>query len=96
MTTETKAKQPGADHSAVRLRLCVWGLRLIVGGTFAFSGLVKAIDPWGFIFKIEEYLAVWHLTEPRSVVLMVAMLLSGYEFVLGSLLLMGCYKRTAP
>ena len=96
MTTETKAKQPGADQSAVRLRLCVWGLRLIVGGTFAFSGLVKAIDPWGFIFKIEEYLAVWHLTEPRSVVLMVAMLLSGYEFVLGSLLLMGCYKRTAP
>ena len=96
MTTETKAKQPGADQSAVRLRLCVWGLRLLVGGTFAFSGLVKAIDPWGFIFKIEEYLAVWHLTEPRSVVLMVAMLLSGYEFVLGSLLLMGCYKRTAP
>ena len=74
MTTETKAKQPGADQTAVRLRLCVWGLRLLVGGTFAFSGLVKAIDPWGFIFKIEEYLAVWHLTEPRSVVLMVAML----------------------
>jgi len=63
---------------------------------FVLSGLTKSIDLWGFIFKIEEYLAVWHIWQPRSVIFMGAMLLSGYEFVLGLLLMMGCYKRVAP
>lgn len=78
------------------LRIVVWMLRILIGGVFVFSGLVKAIDLWGFIFKIEEYLAVWHLAQPRSVVLVVALLIVGYEFVLGALLMIGCYKRTAP
>jgi len=54
------------------------------------------IDLWGFMFKIEEYLAVWHMWQPRTVILIGAMFLSGYEFVLGTLLMMGCYKRVAP
>lgn len=60
------------------------------------SGLVKMIDLWGFVFKIEEYLAIWNLTQPRTIVFMLALGVSGYEFVLGTLLAMGCYKRVAP
>lgn len=59
------------------------------------SGLVKGIDLWGFVFKIEDYLEVWDMSQPRSLVLMAALLISGYEFVFGLLLAVGCYKRFA-
>ncbi len=32
----------------------VWVLRLLIGGVFVMSGLVKSLDLWGFVFKIEE------------------------------------------
>lgn len=77
-------------------RMAIWVLRLALGAVFILSGFVKLVDLWGFVFKIEEYLAVWNLMQPRTIVLVVALLLSGYEFVLGALLAMGCYKRSAP
>lgn len=73
----------------------VWICRLLVGATFIFSGLTKMIDVWGFIYKIEQYLAVWDMPQPRSLVLAVAMGLSGAEFMLGCFMATGCYKRTA-
>lgn len=75
--------------------IAVWVLRVIIGGVFLFSGFSKMDDLWGFIFKIEEYLSVWHIHQPRTLVIIAAMLLSGYEFTLGALLTFGCYKRTA-
>ena len=78
-----------------RFPLVVWTLRVLLGSLFVMSGLVKGIDLWGFIFKIEEYLAVWGVSEPRSLVMMGALAISGYEFVFGTLLAVGCYKRVA-
>lgn len=74
----------------------VMALRIIVGALFVVSGISKAVDPWGFIFKIEDYLAVWNITEPRTITLVVAIGLSVYEFVFGFLLMTGCFKRMAP
>lgn len=73
----------------------VWALRIVVGGVFVMSGFVKMIDPWGFLFKLEEYLAVWHMAQPRTLVLIAVLFVAGYEFVMGALLLLGCYKRVA-
>lgn len=73
----------------------VWLFRLLVGGTFIVSGITKMIDVWGFIYKIDQYLAVWDMHQPRSLVLAVAMVLSGSEFLLGCFMASGCYKRTA-
>lgn len=73
----------------------VWLLRLAIGITFIVSGLAKSIDPWGFIYKVEEYLHLWNMMQPRSLVLAGAIALSGAEFVLGVLLATGCYKRVA-
>jgi len=73
----------------------VWTLRVLVGVLFVMSGLVKGIDLWGFVFKIDDYLGVWGMTQPRSLVVMAALVISGYEFVFGFLLAVGCYKRVA-
>lgn len=71
-------------------------LRVVIGALFIVSGLSKTVDPWGFIFKLEDYFAVWNFTEPRTITLVFAIALSVYEFVLGFLLLTGCFKRVAP
>lgn len=71
-------------------------LRTLVGAVFIMSGLTKMLDPWGFIFKIEEYFTAWGWDIPRTVDLMCALSLSAYEFILGILLLLGCYRRVAP
>lgn len=73
----------------------IWLLRVVTGGIFVMSGLVKGIDLWGFVYKIEEYLAVWGWHEPRSIVLVGAMLICGYEFLFGVMLATGCYKRVS-
>lgn len=72
----------------------VWILRLIVGAVFIISGFAKADDIYGFIFKIDEYLEVWNFVQPRSLVLFGASSLSIVEFLLGCMLLLGCYRRS--
>ncbi|MDE6248781.1 MAG: DoxX family membrane protein, partial [Paramuribaculum sp.] len=83
-------------HSRGLMVTAVWLTRIIVGALFVVSGLSKADDLWGFIYKIEEYLRVWNVVCPRSIVLTASMLISGAEFVLGSLLMLGLYRRSAP
>lgn len=78
-----------------RLAVAVIILRLIAGATFIISGFVKMIDLYGFIFKIEEYLAVWGWSLPRSVTLLGAMMLCAVEFVGGCMLVTGMLKRAA-
>lgn len=74
----------------------VWILRLAIGAVFVMSGLVKAIDLWGFVFKLEEYAASFGFPQPRSVMVMTALFVSGYEFLFGFFLATGCFKRAAP
>lgn len=71
----------------------VWCFRVIVGALFAFSGFVKAIDPWGSFLKISEYFDVWQLGLPPEIATCGAFLLGGFEFVWGILLALGCYRR---
>lgn len=85
-----------SENSTLSSRLLVRLARILVGAVFILSGFVKLIDLWGFVFKIEEYLEVWGILQPRSVVFVVAFLLSGAEFTLGALLAAGCYKRAVP
>lgn len=82
-----------------RKKLIKWGVaaaRIIIGAVFVISGLSKDIDLWGTVFKIEDYLHVWGMSQPRTIVFMAALLLSGTEFILGALLLLGCCRRWVP
>ncbi|HAC73590.1 MAG TPA: hypothetical protein DEP71_09525 [Porphyromonadaceae bacterium] len=68
--------------------------RIILGITFVFSGFVKAVDPLGFTYKIQDYLVsfnlpgLFHLALPAAVALVVL------EFLLGVFLLLGIYRKT--
>lgn len=74
--------------------LIVWTLRIIVGATFVFSGFAKTVDPWGFIYKMYEYLSAWGIDwAPRGIVFMAAMFISAYEFSAGLMLLIGAFRR---
>ena len=63
--------------------------RIIVGVLFIFSGLIKANDPLGLAYKMDEYFAVWHWdwATPYSLYLSIAM--NVFEIVAGIAILLG-------
>ncbi len=71
-----------------------WLVRIIVGGVFIFSGFVKAIDPWGTIYKINDYLAVMSLNIWPNLVLVGAFALCAIEFLCGVFILLGCFRKS--
>lgn len=76
-------------------KLLIWVLRIVVGCVFVVSGIAKLIDPWGFIYKIDQYLMVWGMSMQRTITLVGAIAIAGTEFVCGVLLATGCFKRIA-
>ncbi len=69
--------------------------RMIVGAVFVFSGFVKAVDPLGFTYKIQDYLVEMNLADFFPLALPVAVIMVTAEFSLGVLLLLGiCRKWT--
>jgi uncharacterized membrane protein YphA (DoxX/SURF4 family) len=68
--------------------------RAIVGLLFIFSGLIKANDPLGFGYKLQEYFEVFHLAFLNDFATVFAILLCTIEIVLGALLLLGIRSRT--
>lgn len=67
--------------------------RCFVGILFIFSGLIKANDPLGFGYKLEEYFEVFHMPFFSSMATGIAILLCVFEIVLGALLLFGFWRR---
>ena len=74
----------------------VWMLRLVVGAVFVFSGFTKGIDPWGSIYKFDEYLRAFGFYDYRGLLTFMAFSVSAVEFVLGVFLLFGIYRRFTP
>lgn len=84
------------------MKLVVNIAKILVGCLFIFSGLVKAIDPLGLAYKMQEFFEVWagdgfmtglmnwlHLKALLFSILMITL-----EVVLGVALLLGWRKRT--
>ncbi|MFA5620679.1 MAG: BT_3928 family protein [Weeksellaceae bacterium] len=70
-------------------------LRVIVGVFFIFSGFVKAIDPVGFSYKLEEYFSpqIFNIGFLHDMALPQATFLSIFEILLGVLLLLGIFRK---
>lgn len=64
-----------------------------VGVLFIFSGLIKANDPLGFGYKLQEYFEVFHLNFLNEAAVAIAIFLCTLEIVLGALLLFGFWRK---
>ena len=84
------------DSIPAAIKIITWILRIFCGGLFIFSGFVKAIDPWGTLFKIEDYLNVFGFPLPFAILRLMVFGLCAVEFIVGCFLLMGCFRRSCP
>ena len=87
--------KPEKDNRSVITILLVWLFRFLVGATFIVSGWAKAIDPWGTIYKVEEYFTVWGLYVLREITLALAVILAICEFSVGVLVFFGSMRRAS-
>lgn len=67
--------------------------RIFTGLLFIFSGFIKANDPTGFGYKLQEYFEVFHLTAFNEYATAIAVVICGFEILLGALLLFGVYAN---
>lgn len=64
-------------------------VRILVGILFIFSGLVKANDPLGLSYKMQEFLELWGLHKFHSWTLLMSVLMNAFEIIAGFALLLG-------
>jgi uncharacterized membrane protein YphA (DoxX/SURF4 family) len=82
------------QNSSAKPDILLWISRLFVGLLFIFSGLIKANDPMGFGFKLQEYFHVFNLNFLNDYSTWIAILICAFEIILGILLLLGLAKHT--
>lgn len=68
--------------------------RIVTGLLFIFSGFIKANDPTGFGYKLEEYFHVFGTPFLNDYAVAIAVVICGLEILLGALLLLGFWGRT--
>ncbi|MFA6151279.1 MAG: BT_3928 family protein [Chitinophagaceae bacterium] len=76
------------------MKFLLWILRIIVGALFIFSGLIKANDPLGLSYKMDEFFDVWGMSGLTSISLTLSVLMIGFEIIAGIGLLLGAAFRT--
>ena len=85
----------GLCPDSLPIRILTWFVRELTGGVFIFSGFTKAVDPWGTLYKIQDYLAVMGLEIWPSLVKVGAFALCAVEFIVGVMLCFGSFRRTS-
>lgn len=68
-------------------------VRIVVGVLFIFSGLVKANDPSGLSYKMQEFFDVWGWSFLNNYSLAFALLMNTFEIVAGVAVLLGWRMR---
>ncbi len=58
-------------------------IRWIVGVLFIFSGLIKANDPLGLSYKMQEFFEAWHMTYLNEYALSFALVMNVFEVLAG-------------
>lgn len=77
------------------MKIIVQISRFIVGIIFIISGFVKAVDPIGFGYKLEEYFApdVFNIAFLHDLAVPQATFFSIFEIVLGIFLILGIFRK---
>lgn len=78
-------QQGPSKAKAAALTVLVNACRFLLGATFVFSGFVKAIDPIGTQYKLQDYISAVGMGSivPDIVTLLASVALSALEFSLG-------------
>lgn len=71
------------------MKLLIQIARVIVGLLFIFSGLVKANDPLGLSYKMQEFFEIWGIHRFNSWTLLLSVLMNAFEIIAGFALLLG-------
>lgn len=68
--------------------------RCLLAVTFLFSGFVKANDPLGTLYKLQDYLAAWGMDFiPKTILLLIAIAIALFEFSIGCNLALGRKRK---
>jgi uncharacterized membrane protein YphA (DoxX/SURF4 family) len=71
------------------MKYFIWFLRIVVGVLFIFSGLVKANDPLGLTYKMDEIFDIWHMSFMAPYTLYFSIAMIAFEIIAGVALLIG-------
>src|SRR3954471_6644925 len=71
------------------MKIILWILRIAVGCLFIFSGLVKANDPLGLVYKMNEFFEVWNMNFMLEYTLAMSVLMIAFEIISGVAMLVG-------
>ncbi len=67
--------------------------RFIVGVLFIFSGLIKANDPLGLSYKMQEFFEIWGWHSLNDLTLALSVLMIAFEIIAGVAVLLGWQMR---
>lgn len=71
------------------MKFILWFFRIVVGLLFIFSGLIKANDPLGLSYKMNEFFEVWGMHFLNDYSLIFAVIIIAFEIIAGVALLLG-------
>lgn len=71
------------------MKILINVIRVLVGILFIFSGLVKANDPIGLSYKMQEFFAVWGTGFLNGISLWLSIIMIALEIIAGAALLLG-------
>ena len=88
------------ENKQIHRAVVIWtnACRFLLAVVFMFSGFIKANDPLGTVYKVQDYLEAWGLLSLKSGALpyVLALAVGVFEFALGIYLLFGIRCRLAP
>ncbi len=75
------------------MKYFLWIIRIVVGVLFIFSGLVKANDPLGLSYKMDEFFEVWGMFWAMPLSLPLSIVMIAFEIIAGVAVLIGYAYR---
>src|SRR4051812_5394819 len=75
------------------MKYILWLIRIIVGVLFIFSGVVKANDPLGLSYKMNEFFEVWGTFWMQPFSLTLSVLMIAFEIIAGVAVLLGYAQK---
>src|SRR5215471_11095481 len=75
------------------MKILLYIIRIIVGILFIFSGLIKANDPLGLSYKMQEFFEVWGWTFLHHYTLAFSVIMIAFEIIAGVAVLVGWQMR---